>query len=36
VKVVAKGLVAPIVGLGASGGSLYVGELTGLVYKVTP
>jgi glucose/arabinose dehydrogenase len=36
VKVVAKGQVAPIVGLGTSGGSLYVGELTGLVYKVTP
>ena len=35
-KVVAKGLVAPFVGLGTSGGSLYVGELTGLVYKVTP
>jgi glucose/arabinose dehydrogenase len=36
VKVVAKGLVAPFVGLGTTGGSLYVGELTGLVYKVTP
>ena len=35
-KIVAKGLVAPFVGLGASGGSLYVGELTGRVYKVTP
>jgi glucose/arabinose dehydrogenase len=35
-KVVAKGLVAPFVGLGTTGGSLYVGELTGLVYKVTP
>jgi glucose/arabinose dehydrogenase len=36
VKTVVKGLVAPFVGLGTSGGSLYVGELTGTVYKVTP
>ena len=36
VKTVVKGLVAPFVGLGTTGGSLYVGELTGLVYKVTP
>jgi glucose/arabinose dehydrogenase len=36
VTTVAKGLVAPIVGLGAHGGSLYVGELTGRVFRVTP
>ena len=36
VKTVVKGLVAPFVGLGTSGGSLYVGELTGRVFKVTP
>jgi glucose/arabinose dehydrogenase len=36
VKTVATGQVAPIVGLGASGGSLYVGELTGRIFKVTP
>jgi glucose/arabinose dehydrogenase len=36
VKTVAKGQVAPFVGLGTSGGSLYVGELTGRVFKVTP
>jgi glucose/arabinose dehydrogenase len=35
-KVVAKGQVAPFVGLGTSGGSLYVGELTGRIFKVTP
>jgi glucose/arabinose dehydrogenase len=36
-KPVAKGFVAPTVGLGAHGGSLYVGEVgTGLVYKITP
>ena len=36
VKTVVKGLVAPFVGLGGNGGSLYVGELTGRVFKVTP
>lgn len=36
VKTVVKGLVAPFVGLGANRGSLYVGELTGRVFKVTP
>jgi glucose/arabinose dehydrogenase len=36
VKTVATGQVAPIVGLGANGGSLYVGELTGRIFKVTP
>jgi glucose/arabinose dehydrogenase len=36
VKLVAASQAAPTVGLGASGGSLYLGELTGLVYKVTP
>jgi glucose/arabinose dehydrogenase len=35
-KVVVKGFVAPVVGLGSSGGSLYVGELTGQVFRVTP
>ncbi len=34
---VAKGFVAPTVGLGVHGGSLYVGEVgPGLVFKVTP
>jgi glucose/arabinose dehydrogenase len=36
VKPVVKGFVAPTVGLGVHGGSLYVGELTGQVFKVTP
>ena len=35
-KPVVKGFVAPVVGLGAHGGSLYVGELTGQVFRVTP
>ena len=35
-KTVAKGQIAPFVGLGTNAGSLYVGELTGLVYKITP
>ncbi|MBV9604609.1 MAG: hypothetical protein JO027_05870 [Solirubrobacterales bacterium] len=35
-KPVVKGFVAPTVGLGSHGGSLYVGELTGQVFKVTP
>ena len=35
-KPVVKGFVAPTVGLGTHGGSLYVGELTGQVFKVTP
>jgi glucose/arabinose dehydrogenase len=35
-KVVVKGFVAPTVGLGVHGSSLYVGELTGQVFKVTP
>jgi glucose/arabinose dehydrogenase len=35
-KPVVKGFVAPTVGLGVHGGSLYVGELTGQVFKVTP
>jgi glucose/arabinose dehydrogenase len=36
-KVVAKGFVAPTVGLGSHGGSLYVGEVgLGLVFKITP
>jgi glucose/arabinose dehydrogenase len=30
------GFVAPTVGLGSHGGSLYVGELTGQVFSVTP
>jgi glucose/arabinose dehydrogenase len=33
---VVKGFVAPTVGLGVHGKSLYVGELTGQVFKVTP
>jgi glucose/arabinose dehydrogenase len=33
-KVIAKGFGAPIVGLAASGGSLYVGRLTGDVFKI--
>jgi hypothetical protein len=33
---VVKGFVAPTVGLGVHGQSLYVGELTGQVFKVTP
>ena len=36
VKTVATGLVAPFVGLGSSAGSLYVGELTGRVFQITP
>jgi glucose/arabinose dehydrogenase len=36
VKTVATSAVAPFVGLGQSGGSLYVGELTGRVFRVTP
>ena len=35
-KPVVKGFVAPNVGLAVSGGSLYVGELTGQVFRVTP
>jgi glucose/arabinose dehydrogenase len=35
-KPVVKGFVAPTVGLGVHGRSLYVGELTGQVFKVTP
>jgi glucose/arabinose dehydrogenase len=35
-KPVVEGFVAPVVGLGAHGGSLYVGELTGQVFRVTP
>jgi glucose/arabinose dehydrogenase len=35
-KPLVKGFVAPVVGLGAHGGSLYVGELTGQVFRVTP
>jgi glucose/arabinose dehydrogenase len=35
-KPVVKGFVAPTVGLGVQGNSLYVGELTGQVFKVTP
>ena len=35
-KTVVKGFVAPTVGLGVHGNSLYVGELTGQVFKVTP
>ena len=30
------GFVAPVVGLGQNRGSLYIGELTGQVFKVTP
>ena len=29
-----SGFVAPVVGLGASGHALYIGELTGQVFKV--
>jgi glucose/arabinose dehydrogenase len=36
VKPVVTGFVAPTVGLGEHGGSLYVGELTGQVFKVKP
>jgi glucose/arabinose dehydrogenase len=35
-KPVVKGFVAPVVGLGARGRSLWVGELTGQVFRVTP
>jgi glucose/arabinose dehydrogenase len=35
-KPVVTGFVAPTVGLGSHGGSLYVGELTGQVFRVTP
>jgi glucose/arabinose dehydrogenase len=35
-KAVVTGFVAPTVGLGVHGNSLYVGELTGQVFKVTP
>jgi hypothetical protein len=33
---VVTGFVAPTVGLGTDGTSLYIGELTGQVFKVTP
>ena len=33
---VVTGFVAPTVGLGTDGKSLYIGELTGQVFKVTP
>jgi hypothetical protein len=36
VKKVLTGSVAPFVGLGANGGKLYVGELTGTVYSIKP
>jgi glucose/arabinose dehydrogenase len=36
VKPVVTGFVAPTVGLGTNGHSLYIGELTGQVFKVTP
>jgi hypothetical protein len=41
VKTVVKGHAGPknggqFVGLGASGGSLYLGEVTGRIFKVTP
>jgi glucose/arabinose dehydrogenase len=35
-KPVVTGFVAPTVGLGTDGQSLYIGELTGQVFKVTP
>ena len=35
-KPIVKGFVAPTVGLGVRGSSLYVGELTGQVFRVTP
>ena len=35
-KPVVTGFVAPVVGLGAHGAKLYVGELTGQVFTVTP
>jgi glucose/arabinose dehydrogenase len=35
-KPVVTGFVAPTVGLGTDGHSLYIGELTGQVFKVTP
>ncbi|HET8979381.1 MAG TPA: hypothetical protein VFN87_14555 [Solirubrobacteraceae bacterium] len=35
-KRVLTGFVAPVVGLGAHGGRLYVGELTGQVFSVKP
>jgi glucose/arabinose dehydrogenase len=35
-KPLLKGFVAPTVGLGGNGGWLYVGELTGQVYRVRP
>jgi len=36
VKPLVTGFVAPTVGLGTDGHSLYIGELTGQVFKVTP
>jgi glucose/arabinose dehydrogenase len=36
VKPLVTGFVAPTVGLGSNGKSLYIGELTGQVFKVTP
>jgi glucose/arabinose dehydrogenase len=36
VKPVVTGFVAPTVGLGANGGWLYIGELTGQVFRVKP
>ncbi len=35
-KTVVKGFVAPVVGLGQHDGSLYIGELTGQVFRVKP
>ena len=35
-KPVATGFVAPTVGLGVNKGTLYVGELTGQVFSITP
>ena len=36
VKPLVTGFVAPTVGLGTNGHSLYIGELTGQIFKVTP
>jgi hypothetical protein len=36
VKPVVTGFVAPTVGLGVKGKTLYIGELTGQVFSVTP
>jgi hypothetical protein len=33
---VVTGFVAPTVGLGVDGGTLYIGELTGQVFSLTP